>query len=187
MPKKYLFFIFLLLLFVALTSGYIYFFTPGFRAEEAAEVQEKSLAPAVDEKKTEAEEVLGGSAALLSKTPPAVRKKISSGSPQVEPPEINKQDNTVVINGERIKTSVAAGASVYDLMKRLAAEGKLRFSGTNYSGLGFFIEEINGVKNDARENKFWLYYVNGKEASVGISGYTLTPDDVVEWKFDKLN
>ena len=33
----------------------------------------------------------------------------------------------------------------------------------------------------------WIYYVNGKEAAVGISNYKINPGDTVSWKYEKSN
>lgn len=58
------------------------------------------------------------------------------------------------------------------------------FSGKEYSGLGFFVEEINGVKNNTQEGRYWIYYINGKKAQVGISSYILKPNDIIMWKYE---
>ena len=65
-------------------------------------------------------------------------------------------------------------------MQKLQAEGKINFKDKNYSGMGKFVEEINGLKSS--QNKYWIYYINGKEANVGISNYKINPGDVVSWK-----
>src|SRR3989338_9106921 len=52
-----------------------------------------------------------------------------------------------------------------------------------YIGMGKLIEEINGSKNDG--NKYWIYYVNGKKAQVGVSNYKIKAGDVVSWKYEK--
>ena len=49
------------------------------------------------------------------------------------------------------------------------------------------MEEINGLKNNPQENKYWIYYLNGKSAKLGISTQVVKPGDVIEWKFEKSN
>jgi hypothetical protein len=91
-----------------------------------------------------------------------------------------------IINGKAIKTQAPAGSSVYDLMVKMQNENKIKFNGKTYPDLGFFVEEINGLKNNLiGEN--WLYYVNGRPAQVGISNYKLKQGDIIEWKYEDKN
>ena len=91
---------------------------------------------------------------------------------------------TMLIDGVKHETEIKAGSSVYDLMNLLKSQNKINFSGKNYSGLGFFVEEINSLKNNPA-GKNWLYYVNGKPAQVGISYYLIKANDIIEWKYEK--
>ena len=89
------------------------------------------------------------------------------------------------INGQRYEDEIASQKSVYDFMSKLRNEGKINFTEKNYTGMGKFIETINGVKGNGGQN--WIYYVNGKEAQVGVSNYKINPGDVVSWKYEKSN
>ena len=71
------------------------------------------------------------------------------------------------------------GSSVYDAMKNIK-DDTFSFSGVEHSGLGFFVNEINGVMGTP--GKYWIYYVNDKEASVGASNYILKDGDTISWK-----
>jgi len=51
---------------------------------------------------------------------------------------------------------------------------------TKSSSLGDFVVSING--NDGGGKKYWLYYVNGKEAEVGAGAYETKTGDLIEWK-----
>ena len=72
--------------------------------------------------------------------------------------------------------------SVYDFMFKLKKEGKIDFKDKTYSGMGKLIEEINGISNG---DKYWIYYVNGQKANIGISNYKIKAGDVVSWKYEK--
>jgi len=90
----------------------------------------------------------------------------------------------MIIGGVKLETEIKIGDSAYDLMENLKSENKINFFGRNYPGLGFFVEEINGVKNNpSGEN--WIYYVNGEPAPVGISNYILKNNDIIEWKYEE--
>lgn len=54
---------------------------------------------------------------------------------------------------------------------------------TKTYSFGTSVESINGLKGDT-DGKYWLYYVNNQEASVGADRYALKSGDVIEWKFE---
>lgn len=96
---------------------------------------------------------------------------------------------TFKVNEEEYTVKTATNASVLNLMQNLSASSikPFSFSGQEYAGLGFFVDEINGVKNDASANKYWLYYINGESATVGISEYIVKPNDIIQWKYEISN
>ncbi|MBI5222729.1 MAG: DUF4430 domain-containing protein [Candidatus Magasanikbacteria bacterium] len=96
-------------------------------------------------------------------------------------------DIVLRVNGEEYKHKFVSSATVLDLMKELQFEHQISFSGKDYPGMGMFVEEINGVKNDNQANKYWIYYINGQSAQVGISNYIIKPNDLIEWKYETPN
>jgi|SRR3989344_4847917 len=87
---------------------------------------------------------------------------------------------------ENYEISVPKGARVYDAMKVLASSTSFTYSSRYYSGLGYFIEAINEIKN--ANGNYWTLYVNGKYATVGASEYVLSAGDRIEWRYiDKTN
>ena len=94
---------------------------------------------------------------------------------------------TLIVNGEKQTTQIATDTTVLDLMNQLQSENQITFSGKDYPGMGMFVEEINGIKNNSQDNKYWIYYINGQSAQVGISNYTIKPNDVIEWKYENTN
>ena len=79
--------------------------------------------------------------------------------------------------------TISNPTTVYDFMNTLQKEGKINFTEKNYTGMGKFIESINGVQNNS--NQSWIYYVNGTEAQVGVSNYKIKAGDIVSWKYEK--
>jgi len=116
---------------------------------------------------------------------PSKQNNISSTTTPINP--IGKTygvtaiNTTLLVNDTKYETQIAKTISVYDFMTQLQNEGKITFQDTTYTGMGKFIEEINGVKNG---NKNWIYYVNGEKAEIGISNYEINPGDVVSWKYE---
>jgi len=99
--------------------------------------------------------------------------------------EIKEETNKKIIleiEEKKYETEIEKEISVYEFMTKLQEEGKINFKEKTYLGMGKLIEEINGLKNDG--NKYWIYYVNGKEAQVGVSNYKIKAGDVVSWKYE---
>jgi hypothetical protein len=109
-------------------------------------------------------------------------ENMPSGSDNILSENILPDKAILEINGERYEGEVKENENVYDFMARLRNEGKIDFKEKNYVVLGSFIEEINGVRGNG--NKNWIYYVNGKEAEIGVSKYKIVPGDVVSWKYE---
>lgn len=51
---------------------------------------------------------------------------------------------------------------------------------TKSSSLGDYVTSING--NDGGGTKYWLFYVNGKEAAEGAGTYKTHNGEQIEWK-----
>lgn len=103
---------------------------------------------------------------------------------QVNTTPTNEENYTLLINDRQYNINLPADKTVYDLMLALQARGDIEFKGKNSAGLGFFVEEINGIRNNSFKNRFWLYYINGRSASVGVSYYILKPKDSISWRYE---
>lgn len=79
---------------------------------------------------------------------------------------------------------VADGSNVYDAMIKLQNFYSFKFDGNSYGNLGFFVHTIENIKNDSRNGKFWIYYLNGKKAQVGISQQIINSDDIISWQYE---
>lgn len=116
----------------------------------------------------------------IYKTPqPTQNKQDLLSAQQVLPV---KNTITLEINGIKYESKISEEISVYDFMDKLRTEEKIDFKEKNYSGMGKFIEEINGIKNG---EKYWIYYVNGEKATIGVSNYKINEGDIISWKYEK--
>ena len=70
-------------------------------------------------------------------------------------------------------------------MEKLQKTGEVAFKYKTYTGMGKFIEEINGIKNNINQN--WIYYINNLKAQVGVSNYQIEKGDILSWKYEKYN
>jgi len=106
---------------------------------------------------------------------------------QVVPKALSVKNTKVffVILNKKYETEVKEGETVYGAMKSIESvkENNFSFVAKEYSSLGVFVEEINGIKGE--NGKYWIYYVNDKEASVGVSNYKINNGDIISWKYEK--
>jgi len=118
-------------------------------------------------------------------------KKVNIVKPEIEskslsdiPESETKNNIQVVLNvlGKTYTTKLKEGATVYDAMSDIknTKENNFSFISKEYSGLGIFVDEINGIKGVS--GKYWVYSVNGKEASVSVSKYILKGGDNILWE-----
>ena len=79
-------------------------------------------------------------------------------------------------------TATAEG-TVLEAMQALEAEEKLAFSGRDFAGLGFLVEEINGKQSD--DGYYWILRINGTLSEKGVSQAQVVSGDFVEWRYEK--
>ncbi len=72
------------------------------------------------------------------------------------------------------------GQTLYQLLSMEQNSDVIQFAGKEYSGIGFFITDIGDLHQG--NGKYLFYYINGKEASLGVSSYVPAAGDIVEWK-----
>ncbi|MEI8130552.1 MAG: DUF4430 domain-containing protein [bacterium] len=73
-----------------------------------------------------------------------------------------------------------AGETLYDAMTDAKNAGTLTFSGKEYSGLGYFVTSVGSLSEG--NGKHLMYFINDKEASVGVSTYAPKNGDTIMWK-----
>ncbi len=80
-------------------------------------------------------------------------------------------------------------STVYNLMQFASADSRqsFLFETKDYGSMGLFIESINGLKNNNQTGEYWIYYVNGESAKIGISNYIVKPGDIIKWSYEKSN
>lgn len=98
-------------------------------------------------------------------------------------PRSGEVKNSNPVNLTELSFLVNEKTNVYDFMSQLRRNGKINFKEKNYIGMGKFISTINGIRGNGEKN--WIYYVNGKEAKIGVSNYKVNAGDIVSWKYEK--
>lgn len=92
---------------------------------------------------------------------------------------------TILVIGDRVySVSIPEGISVREMMERASKEHAFSFKGKDYAGLGFFVEEIAGINNDLQKGIYWIYYINGTKANLGVSTYRMKLGDTISWQYE---
>lgn len=78
--------------------------------------------------------------------------------------------------------TAGAGGTVLEAMNAHVAEGELSFSGRDFPGLGFFVEEINGTRS--ADGYYWILLVNGERSDLGVSSARVERGDTIEWRYE---
>lgn len=81
--------------------------------------------------------------------------------------------------------SLGENKTVYDAMAELVKEKIISAEFKHFSGLGFFVQSIDGLA--PKDNRYWIYYLNGKTANMGISLIKLKNNDVITWRYETPN
>lgn len=75
------------------------------------------------------------------------------------------------------------GDTAYDVLKRGCENEGIKLT-TKSSDFGMYVGGINNLDElDCGNQSGWLYNVNGEDATVGCSDYTVTPGDAVTFTY----
>ena len=85
----------------------------------------------------------------------------------------------------RYEVNISQGSSVLHVMS-VAQEQGFSFRGRDFSGIGFFVEEIQGKRQNPGDRTYWIYYVNGEKAQVGVSSYIVEDKDVITFTYEEM-
>lgn len=90
---------------------------------------------------------------------------------------------TIVASGTSTYPIAApGGTTLIEAMYLLEKDG-FAFTSHEYSGMGAFIDSIQGVRN--ADGYYWILSVNGSKSSLGASSIVLHQDDRIEWRYEK--
>ena len=86
---------------------------------------------------------------------------------------------------KRCEVPVTGSVLVHALMQQASKQCHFSYQVKDFTSLGAFVDELGGLTSDRKEGKYWIYYVNGKKANIGVSAYTAQPNDVVAWVYEQ--
>lgn len=106
----------------------------------------------------------------LTKTLDQIPKE--NPKPDTDSPTIN-----LIAGDLDIKLEFTLGQTLYEIFTSEKNKNLVNIKAREYTGIGFFIEEIGSVKQG--NGKYVMYSINGVEASVGVSAYKPKINDVI--------
>ena len=143
-----------------------------------------SFWPEIPEKKARLEHKFLPPPAQSENSPPVSDQAKAGPETKPEPASSPLPTVRMSINGVAYDVPQKSPGSVYGAMETLRKNGKITFTEKTYSGIGKLITSINGIKSNG--DMTWIYYVNEKEAEIGVSKNIIKPGDVVSWKYEKV-
>lgn len=113
----------------------------------------------------------------VAKTKKVAAQKISLGKT-----DLKEKTITLDVPNHTYTAKFTDGSTAYDAMVAVqkVKANNFSFHSKNYGDLGNFVDEINGVKGTP--GKYWIYYINNKKATLGVSKYVLKTGDRISWK-----
>ncbi len=78
---------------------------------------------------------------------------------------------------------VLSKTTVLDAMNTYAKTVMFSFSGSEFPGMGLFVEEINGRENSG--GYYWTLFINNELSEKGAEQMEVHPSDTVEWRYQK--
>lgn len=106
--------------------------------------------------------------------------KEATSQAEVETPQTTNVEITIYdkVNDEEILTEEVALDSE-GLQTYLEKNHKAKFE----NGM---MTELHGISQDESKNQYWMYYVNGEMAEVGIGDYEAKEGDKIELRFEQM-
>ena len=138
--------IWLVLVILAGVSGWMI-----FSNQETSVIQETQI-----ETKTE-QELVEKKQKPIEKQEELVEEVLEPVEELMEEEESTELDGTqasLLIDEKEYHITVPDKSSVYDFMSILTKDAGFKFQAKEYSGLGFFITQINGIENDPLNNEY---------------------------------
>jgi hypothetical protein len=142
-----------------------------------------------DEVVTEPEEFAPGAHATTTETATESVAPTESMGEEVPPVYTTTEDtegpSEVMLEGPQTTYTldVMEMGTVLEVMDKAVAEGVFSYRGRTYPGIGVFVEEVGGLKNE--KGMYWILYINGETSDRGVSSARVVPGDVITWNYEK--
>jgi hypothetical protein len=116
----------------------------------------------------------------VSVAPSTINTKSIPGMDTITNENIQKDFVNLIAGDKNINLQITQGQTLYEILQNGENKKLISFDGKEYTGIGFFMTSIGNLHQE--NAKYLMYYVNGIEASLGISQYVPKSGDLIEWK-----
>ena len=168
---------------VAFSGAYLFFSREN---NQPTELKNDQFSPTTSNRILEPNSPLNEKPTIIkNKTSPVEAPNTSpTDSPEVISAPLKIEEAKIQIGDTTYSVQVALDTTLYVAMEKLAEEGKITWKTKEFGGLGSFVDSLNGVTSDRMGGKYWIFYVNGEPAKVGISNYILKNNDLIKWNYE---
>lgn len=82
---------------------------------------------------------------------------------------------------------VENGTNAHDILKEAANQHECYNFTAIFTPFGNMIKSICGVASNSRENLYWIVYIDGKSAQVGIDDLRPKHGSILRFQYEKVN
>lgn len=90
-------------------------------------------------------------------------------------PNYEKKEEKVIEKGIVMEYDCQSGKSAFEVLEEKASD--VEFKGSSF---GRMVTGINGIKQGS--GKYWLYFINGKDATVSADSYICIEEEKIKWE-----
>lgn len=87
-----------------------------------------------------------------------------------------------VVDSSEYTFKSSVDGSALEAMNSYRASAAFSFSIKEFTGLGAFVEEVNGRKNS--DGYYWILLINGKKSDKGVSTARVSVGDSIVWRYE---
>ena len=77
--------------------------------------------------------------------------------------------------------------TAFDILRAAQSHPCFNFNHAVNPTYGAYITSICGVSNENTLHNYWMFYVNGERAQVGVSSYQISPNDMIQMRYLHMN
>ncbi len=99
------------------------------------------------------------------------------------PPKLTGEKVNIDFGGGKIISSQVESINAYDALLKAAKINNMKVESKEYK-FGSIVTQIGDKANNS--TFAWIYYVNGKTGQFSAEKFIVHPQDIVDWKYEKL-